>query len=382
MDFRTKTEIKPINGPIGYGHSGLSVGSCFADNIAARLRNAKFKITNNPFGVLYNPYSVADCIERLAANRPFTKAELVRNGELWCSLSAHGSFSSPSPGATLDNLNKALSDGAEALAKAGYIIITFGTSWIYELKNDFEAENAEGGHFTANTTVCGRDECGSINTGMVCGAEKTAEKNTTAPARRIVAANCHKFPQAAFHRRRMTADEIVSRYRELFNGILSGKRIILTVSPVRHLKDGLHGNNLSKAVLLLAVETLAAEFPDVYYFPSYEIVADELRDYRFYEPDMAHPSQTAIDYIWELFRESVLSEEARRAVPEMEKVTAAASHRPFNPETESYREFLASALDKAKALQSRFPDADLGDDIDFFTRRLACLNTTEQTREK
>lgn len=340
MEFRTKTDIAPLCDPLGYEHRGVSVGSCFADNISRKLKDAKFRITSNPFGVLYNPASAAGCIGRLAEGRPFTKKELAGNGGLWCSLSAHGSFSSPDAGKTLDSLNKALTEGAEALKGAGYIIITWGTSWIYELAPDFTAENAEGGVFSCRDWE-----------------------------RRAVA-NCHKFPQTAFTRRRMSADEIVSEYRALFKGVLSGKRVILTVSPVRHLKDGLHGNNLSKAVLLLAAEKLTAEFPNVHYFPSFEIVNDELRDYRFYDTDMAHPSQTAVDYIWECFRKNILSPEAQKAIPEMEKITAAANHRPFNTGTDPHKEFLRSAYEKAVSLQSRYPGADLRADILYFSGEL------------
>lgn len=340
MEFRTKTDITPFDNPVNYKNTGLSVGSCFADNISRKLKNAKFRIKNNPFGVLYNPESVAGCLERLDSDRTFTKSGIIKNGELWCSLSAHGCFSSPDSDTTLYNLNKALSEGSEALNKADYIIITWGTAWVYELADGFNAETADGGIFSGD------------------------DRN------RLTAANCHKFPKTSFTRRRLSVNEITTRYSKLFNGTLSGKRIILTVSPIRHLKDGLHGNNISKATLLLAAETLAAEFPNVYYFPSFEIVNDELRDYRFYAADMAHPSQTAIDYIWECFQEYVLSPEARAAIPEMEKITAAANHRPFNPETESHKAFLRSAYEKAVSLQSRYPEADLTGDIAYFSNTI------------
>lgn len=338
MEFRTKTEITPLGNPVGYEHSGLSIGSCFAENIAKKLKGAKFSIASNPFGILYNPASVADCLERLAQNRLFPETELIKNGDLWCSLSAHGSFSSSDADKTLSELNKSLLESSEALKKADYVIITFGTAWIYELSYGFSGICADGSTYT--------------------------------PQERQVAANCHKFPSESFIRRRMGIDEIVSRYRLLLNGILADKQVILTVSPIRHLKDGLHGNNLSKATLLLAAETLTSEFSNVYYFPSFEIVNDELRDYRFYAEDMAHPSQTAINYIWECFRENILSKESRLVITEMEKITAAVNHRPFNPNTEAHKKFLRSAYEKAVELQKRHPSACLGDDIIYFKNSL------------
>lgn len=325
MEFRTKISMLPFDRRIGYDTPGLSLGSCFAENISARMRALKFPVASNPFGVLFNPASIATAIEILDAGRTFDRSALAECSGVWSSFHFHGGFSSADPDEALGKMNEAVQQGSAALRDCDYLVITFGTAWIYEL-----SENMGG-----------------------CAAGE-------------VVANCHKFPATAFRRRRLSVDEIVTRYETLLQGPLAGKHIILTVSPVRHIKDGLAGNSASKATLVLAAQQLAERHHNIDYFPSFEIVNDDLRDYRFYAADMLHPSDVAVDYIWEVFSANAVSPEALQAAGEIGKLVAAAQHRPLNPDTAQYREFVRAMREKAARLQEKYPQIDLTAELEFF----------------
>ncbi len=325
MEFRTPIENTSLCRPIDHSRQGLALGSCFAELIAGRMRRAKLPIVVNPFGTLYNPMSVADTIETLEAGRTFGPEELVQCGELWCSFRFHGDFDSPDPAAALEAMNRAVEEGSQALLQADYLIVTFGTAWVYELASS-DSHTSKG-----------------------------------------VVANCHRFPAGMFHRRRLSVQEIVDRYEALLQGPLAGKQLILTVSPVRHLRDGLAGNSLSKATLLVAVHELQERHPEqVDYFPAYEMLIDDLRDYRFYAADMTHPSETAAAYVWEHFAQTALTPRSREAAREAEKIIAAAAHRPFNPQTESHRQFLASMADRIRELEKQYPELDFAEESAYF----------------
>lgn len=343
MEFRTKVNLKPFRQKIDYSMNGLSIGSCFADNIAARLRRAKFPVENNPFGVLYNPLSVADTLEAINSGRVFTEDDLVRDGDLWSNFSFHGSFSSTDSAKALAAMNDAVKKGRKALKAADYVILTFGTAWVYELNQEYSGEENEGENLFAR-----------------------ARRIVREMARPRVVANCHKFPAKVFTRRRLAVSEIVDIYSILFDTILKGKRVLLSVSPVRHVKDGLDENNVSKATLLLAASELTAKFDNVDYFPAFEIVNDELRDYRFYKEDMLHPSDLAVEYIWDVFRETLFAKKTAEAAAEIQNVVTAAEHRPLNPDSSSHRRFLRSMLKKAEALQKKYPGLDLSKEIEYF----------------
>lgn len=303
MKFRT--EITPRSFPdearIGYTNRILALGSCFADEMAARLQRLKFTCTANPTGVLFNPASIAATIGTFADLQPVQRDELSCNGDVWFHFGFHGSFADTDPDAMLTRLNGARQAGAAALTAADRILLTFGTAWVFERKG------------------------------------------------RIVA-NCHRRPAAEFVRRRLTVEEIVIAYNALLQGPLAGKQVILTVSPVRHLADGLEGNAVSKAVLRLAAEELAGSHPHVRYFPAYEILLDDLRDYRFYGEDLVHPAPQAVEYVWEKFAAAALTPEARQLTDEVEKIVAATAHRPQLPDSEAYRAFCRRQLARIDAL--------------------------------
>jgi len=309
MKLQTEVDISPLKCRIDYAKAGLSIGSCFAQEVAMRLRRLRLPIAVNPFGVLYNPLSVADAIERLAGGEHFTEADLCFDGELWHSFAHHGSFSSTEVKRTLEMINSALDEGGEMLRRADYMIITLGTAWIFR----------------------------HIDSG-----------------RRV--ANCHKFPAKNFVRERLSVGQTVENLENIFRAVLPNMRIILSVSPIRHIKDGLAENSLSKAVLRVAAAELCERCPNVEYFPAYEIMMDELRDYRFYKTDMLHPSEQAVDYIAERFMQAAMESDTHRLISKVEKIVTAMEHRPINPDTEAYARFRSEIETKIEELGKSHPE--------------------------
>ena len=317
MKFRTEIEIAKFAEGIDHTKKVFALGSCFAENISEQLERAKFTITTNPFGVLFNPLSIANALERLDEIRAFAVCDIKAGRDAFFSFDAHSSLDGKTQTEAFGNLNKAVAQGAKALQDADWVILTFGTAWVYE------------------------------NEGKVV-------------------ANCHKQPASEFQRRRLSVEEIVERYEELFKGVLRDKKVILTVSPVRHIGDGLQENSVSKATLRLAMEELVAKYENAYYFPSFEILIDDLRDYRYYGEDMAHPSKVAVDYVWERFCEVALSQKAQELLPEIEKIVIAAEHRPFNPESEAHKSFCRKMIEKAASL----PNIDFSEELAKFEKFL------------
>jgi hypothetical protein len=314
MKFRTEINIEPFTEPINHSTRLFSVGSCFAETIAGRLERYKFQVTSNPFGVLFNPFSIAAGLESLAAGRKYAPSDLAFADGLWFSYAHHGSFAATTAEEALARMNQSAVTAAVALREADVVIITLGTAWVYE---------SEG----------------------------------------AVVANCHKQPASLFTRRRLSAGEITERFSPLLEGVLSGKRVVFTVSPVRHLKDGFAENSLSKATLRVAVEELVERYSNALYFPAYEIVNDDLRDYRFYARDLVHPSDEAAGYVWEKFVAAALDEHTQGLLPRIEAVRRALEHRPFNPDTETHRRFRQNIARQARELGTECPDIDFSDEI-------------------
>ena len=312
MKFRTEISLQPLAEGIEHSAKIFALGSCFAESISERLQRAKFSVTTNPFGVLFNPLSIASAIDRMADTRAFAVCDIREGKEGFFSFDAHSSLDGKTQTEIFANLNQAVAQGSKALHEADWVILTFGTAWVYERE--------------------GR-----------------------------VVANCHKQPAKEFERRRLSVKEIVERYKTLFDGVLRDKKVILTVSPVRHVGDGLQENSVSKAILRLAVEQLCEQFENAHYFPSYEILIDDLRDYRYYADDLAHPSKMAVDYVWERFCEYALTNKARELLPQIEQIVSAAEHRPFNPGSEAHRAFCRKMFAKAEEMR----------DIDFTLEKSA-----------
>ena len=287
-------------------------GSCFAEAIGQRLSDLLFPVDLNPFGILYNPDSIAAAIRRLMDGNLFTADELTRYDDLYHSLLHHGSFSAPTADECLERINTRLSAGAEFLDAADRIIVTFGTSYVYRWKG----------------------------TGAVVG-------------------NCHKMPDGYFHRERLSVDKVVHRWNLLLDSMVRRRpevKWIFTVSPVRHLRDGAHENNLSKSVLHLIIEKLISLYPTIAnYFPAYELMMDELRDYRFYAEDMCHPSPAAIHYISDRFESTYMDAKTRAWLRRAEALHRDLQHRPIHPDSEAHRRFLVQTKLKLKQLRAELP---------------------------
>jgi hypothetical protein len=309
---------------MGYEHKMLLVGSCFAASLAVRLQNLKFAAMGNPFGVLYNPVSVAQSLLRMSEKRLLTASDLRYGQGLWFSYTHHSRFAHPDKDECLRRINESILRGAWGLKTADFLVVTLGTSWAYRLKETGE-------------TV----------------------------------ASCHKTPEREFERFFLSPDETAAVLCEMVRSV-QGKNpsvyTIFTVSPIRHWKDGAHGNQLSKAALLLAVEQVLQRTKNTAYFPAYEIMQDELRDYRFYASDMLHPSEVAVEYIWEKFEETTVSESAKKTMVEIKQLLAAKEHRPFNADTQEYRDFLKAQQQNLSQLKQRLPHLDWEDEDTFFAK--------------
>ncbi len=314
--FRTVFQVPPSDVTISHHQHTVALGSCFAEHIGTRLKAYQFPLALNPFGILYNPGSMARALERLHSGAPYEAGELFFHQELWHSFDHHGRFSHPDREQALLAMNAALGEGAAMLRQADRLLLTFGTAGVFVVR-----------------------ESGRI------------------------AANCHKLPGQAFERRRMGVAEIADRLSPVFETLHAqqpGLRIILSVSPVRHLRDGFVENQRSKAALLLALEELCRRHDFVRYFPAYELLMDDLRDYRFYDTDMAHPSATAVEYIWEQFAAAHFNEETRRIVAAVQKIRNALAHRPFHPETPGHKAFKEKLREEMRALEGRYSFLEFG----------------------
>jgi len=305
MKFRTEIECASLGTDISYGDTVLLFGSCFADEMRARMQRAKLRAAGNFTGPLFNPASLAAALRRASDPAPATSGELHRDADgWWFHYDAGTLLSDPDPAVALRRCNEALGALRSLLPEARCLVVTFGTAWVYRLR-----ENG-----------------------------------------RIVA-NCHKQPGALFRRERLGAEAIVAEWSDLLAGPLAGKEVIFTVSPVRHIGDGPDGNSLSKATLRVAVAELTERFGSAHYFPAYEILMDDLRDYRFYADDLVHPSPQAVEYIWERFAAAALSAPARALLPEVERLAAAARHRPRRPDSEASRELRRRTIARMTELE-------------------------------
>jgi len=309
MQFRTEILLKKANRQIAYPNNVMLFGSCFAENIGNLLKINKFNVDINPFGVLYNPLSIENSLRILLEKREFSEKDLFLYNGVWNSFSHHGSFSNISLNDTLQSINNKVITSSEKLSNIDFLLITFGTAYVYEKDGN-------------------------------------------------IVANCHKLPEKEFQRRRLEVSEIVDCYAKLIADIQKANpnfRIIFSVSPIRHWKDGAHENQISKSILLLAIDELQSKFENIDYFPAYEIVLDELRDYRFYEEDMLHPNLLAINYIWEKFSEVYFSAETQNIQKEIAQIIKAEAHRPFNPQTAEHQSFLKDLEIKKTDIQKKYP---------------------------
>lgn len=327
--FRTEIQISKPPIQIRYADKLCFLGSCFAEAIGERFKESRLITQINPFGILYNPVSVAQSIDMLMNPKEIEKSELHQKDGLWHSFHHHGKFSSPDKDLAVRQINKSLHEGSIFLKEANVLFITFGTSYVYE-------------HINLQKVV----------------------------------SNCHKFPASDFNRYRLEVEEVVAQYKNLIVQLSvynPSIQIVFTISPVRHWKDGAHGNQISKSVLLLAVDQLVELFNNVHYFPSYELVLDDLRDYRFFNEDMIHPNKLATDYIWDKIQ-IWFDDTTKRFCNATTQLTKARNHKPLFPDSEEYSNFLESTLERVNKLIDQYPEANFVNDRDFFLDRISEVN--------
>jgi hypothetical protein len=323
MKFRTEIEPVPLDNPVEHNHRIITLGSCFADNISTYLERYRFRIAANPFGVLFNPASILKSLKLAADKRQFSRDDLVEYQGEWHSFSHHSDFSSHDPDAVIEKINSGLQDVSEFLKKADTAIISYGTSFTYRLKSTGETVS-----------------------------------------------NCHRIPASQFIRHRLSLEEIEDSLKMLLNLFISIKsdiRFIFTVSPVRHWKDGAVENQLSKSLLITALHRVLDNYENADYFPSYELMMDDLRDYRFYAADLLHPNSMAADYIWEKFSGSCFSSGCLNAVADMGRLAAAMEHRPRNEESPEHKKFLKENLEFTRDLSKKYGYLDFSREFEYFS---------------
>ncbi|KQB38853.1 GSCFA family protein [Flavobacterium daejeonense] len=312
MQFRTPIPITEIQFPIDYHSKILSLGSCFAVNMAEKLEYFKFQNSCNSFGIIFNPVSIEKLVQRAVHKRFFTEEDIFYHNDLWHCFEVHSELSNPDKVFFLDSLNDLIDLTNQQISESTHFLITYGTAWVYRNK----------------------------------------ESNQ-------IVANCHKVPQKQFTKELLSVERIQTALQntiQLIQTVNPEAEFILTVSPVRHIKDGFVENQRSKAHLIAAIHsTDDSQLTAHNYFPSYEIMMDELRDYRFYAEDMLHPNQLAIDYIWQRFKETAISKSALPVLEEIGSIQSSLNHRPFNPESANHQKFLVKLQKKITDICIRYP---------------------------
>lgn len=321
MDFRLEFTPKPFDVKINHQQNLLLVGSCFTEQIGSKLSNHKLSVLDNPNGILFNPVSITKSISSYISNRQYKEADLFYQNECWNSWEHHSRFSHPDKAECLQGINASQHQAHDFLKKADWLLITLGSAFVYALEN------------------------------------------------KAVVANCHKVPTDKFTKRLLAAGDIFADLQQMIEKAIAfnaSLKIIFTISPVRHLRDGFVENNRSKAALIQAVHQLVEKNSNCFYFPAYELVIDDLRDYRFFAEDMVHPNYAATNYVWEKFITTCIDEPSQQLMKAIAVIAAARNHKPFNPTSEQHKKFLQTNLEKVKKLQQQFPYLDLQAEADYF----------------
>jgi hypothetical protein len=323
MDFHLNFDPKPFSVKIDHHQKLLLIGSCFTENIGNKLRHLKFSVQENPNGILFNPVSIATSLHSYIENKQYKEEELFYQNESWNSWQHHSRFSNPDKATCLAVINQSQTAAHTFLKTADWVLITLGSAFVYELEN------------------------------------------------KEVVANCHKVPTDKFNKKLLNADEVAGMLQNTLEKLYafnSNIKVIFTISPVRHLRDGFVENNRSKAMLIQAVHQLVDDHEKAFYFPAYELVIDDLRDYRFYAEDMVHPNYAATNYVWEKFIATCIDETTQQLMKEINIINAAKSHKPFNPTSAQHKKFLQTNLDRVIKLQEEHAYIDLNEEINFFKR--------------
>jgi len=321
MELRTVVTVRDSGKKITHNTSVMFIGSCFAAEMGRKCSAGKIPVMINPHGTLFNPFSVSLALKRFAEGYHYTKEDLYTDGSRYISLNHYTAFASEDCDDLLKHLNEVNTSGYDFLRKSSFLFVTFGTAWLFSLREN-------------NQPV----------------------------------ANCHKLPAGLFSRRQADIKEITGLWTttlDLLQKINPDLKVVFTISPVRHLNDGVHGNQLSKARLLLAVEELLSHPAVAGYFPAYEIFMDDLRDYRFYSSDLVHPSETGIEYVWEQFTDTFFTEETFALWREAEKINRAMHHRLTSGSSESCL-FAGRMLSKIEAIKKTAPYIDMDPETAYF----------------
>jgi hypothetical protein len=309
MHFRTILKQEPHAWKVSLADPLLTIGSCFSDSIGRRLGSNKFNVLINPFGTIYNPLSIHTLLIRAIENEPLPDHYFIQRNEVHANYLFHSQFNALSRNELESSLTSKLVETKQQLSSAAFILITYGTSWVYKLKESGE-----------------------------------------------IVSNCHKMPSTLFEKQLLTQQQITEDFGRLVTTVRKINRnikIILTVSPVRHIKDTLTLNSVSKSVLRLACHELTQHYSDVEYFPAFEIMMDDLRDYRFYKDDLIHPTEFAENYIWQQFADTYFEENTKLFLKKWGEIASALQHKPFIPDSPSHRSFLQSILTKLDELKTQ-----------------------------
>ena len=323
MQFFSNIEIQELTPPITYNDAVMLTGSCFTEHIGNHLKSVKFNILQNPNGILFDPISVCNSLISYVENKQYTFDNLFYLNEAWHSWQHHSRFSGMNKDEVLRQINASQQEAHLFLKSAKWLIITLGSSFSYRLAED-------------NYPV----------------------------------ANCHKAPAQTFYKHLCTIEEIISAFDLSIFRLLQFNpdlRILFTISPVRHLRDGVIENNRSKARLIEAVHHLVNKFDKLYYFPAYELVIDVLRDYRFYDVDLAHPNYAATTFVLEKFAEKCMDKDTQEWAEKFKKLTVAKNHRAFNPQSEQHKKFLSNHYLQVQEYSNKFPQLDFTEELQYFS---------------
>lgn len=332
MNFMVDIAIKKLIKQIDYKDKILLIGSCFTEHIGNALEELKFSVLQNPNGILFDPASVCSSLVSYIQNKKYSEEDLFLLNEVWNSWQHHSRFSNIDKKESVIGINSSLEKAHQYLKEADWVIITLGSSFSYRLTD---------------------------------AALKSSLRNGDPVA------NCHRAPTQWFNKHLMGIDEIISLLDNTYHQLLQFNpklNIIFTVSPVRHIRDGVVENNRSKARLIEAVHHMVNKFDRMHYFPAYELVIDVLRDYRFYDIDLVHPNYTATEFVLEKFAESCITEESRQLMQEVRKVVIARKHKAFQPETKAHKQFLSSHFEKTKELLQKKPFLNLREELIYFSQ--------------
>lgn len=322
MEFRKELDVRPMKEKISIRDHIMLTGSCFSENLGEKLVHNRFNVMFNPSGIMFNPVSIADSLTSYITNRSYDHSMIFKHQEWWTSWDHHTRFTHSDADELLAMINASQKSAHDFLRKTDWLIITLGSAWVYQLDD-------------------GR-----------------------------VVANCHKVPTDKFRKKLLSFEDVLSTLDNVIHRLFlfnPGIRIMFTISPVRHLRDGFIENNRSKAVLIQAVHHLVDKFDKLYYFPSYELVIDDLRDYRFYAEDMVHPNYQATEYVWQKFLKACVDGSSHNVLAEINTINAARAHKPFQPHSEAHSKFRKKQYDLLQRLKEEYPYINWENDLSFFS---------------